>query len=147
MEWASTQFLMTGLVYLSIAWRVNHLLNSTPKNYSLVAILVCQHTEAADIRQALTARFGYCLNRMVDEIRPGYRFTEASVYSVQQALVCAVEDTRYALALRNAVSIGGDSPTVAAVVGSVAEAGTDLEFLKRSLPRPTPICHEKCVKY
>ena len=75
---------MITVIYLPIAWRVNHLWNSTPKNYSLVAILVCQHTEAADIRQILTARFGYCLNRMVDEIRPGYRFTEASVDSVQQ---------------------------------------------------------------
>ena len=144
MEWASTQFLMTSLVYLSIAWRVNHLLNSTPKNYSLVAILVCQHTEAADIRQALTARFGYCLNRMVDEIRPGYRFTEASVDSVQQALVCALEDTRYADALRNAVSLGGDSDTIAAIAGSVAKA--DLEFRRRSRPRPSPTCHAKCAR-
>ena len=79
MEWASTQFLMIYSLYLPMAWRVNHLLSSTPKNYSLVATLVCQHTEAVDIRQVLTARFGYYLNRTVDDIRPGYRFTEASV--------------------------------------------------------------------
>ena len=120
------------------------MLSSTPKNYSLVAILVCQHTKAADIRQELTERFGYYLNRTVDEIRLEYRFTEASVDSVQQALVCALADTRYADALRNAVSIGGDSDTIAAIAGSVAKA--DLEFLKRSRLTPSLTCHAKCAR-
>jgi ADP-ribosyl-[dinitrogen reductase] hydrolase len=41
---------------------------------------------------------------------------------VPQALICALESTSYEDALRNAVSIGGDSDTIAAIAGSVAEA-------------------------
>jgi ADP-ribosylglycohydrolase len=67
-------------------------------------------------------RFGYHLDTTVDEIRPGYRFTEASQDSVPQALVCALEATDFEGAMRNAVSIGGDSDTIAAIAGAVAEA-------------------------
>ena len=89
---------------------------------SVAIWLARQHTSAAEIRQELMARFGYDLDRTVDEIRPGYRFTETSAGSVPQALVCALEATSYEDALRNAVSIGGDSDTIAAIAGSVAEA-------------------------
>ena len=89
---------------------------------SVAIWLARQRTLAADIRQELMTRFGYDLDRTVDEIRPGYRFTEASADSVPQALVCALEATSYEDALRNAVSIGGDSDTIAAIAGSVAEA-------------------------
>ena len=89
---------------------------------SVAIWLACQGTVAADIRQGLMARFSYDLDRTVDEIRPGYRFTETSAGSVPQALVCALEATSYEDALRNAVSIGGDGDTIAAIAGSVAEA-------------------------
>jgi ADP-ribosylglycohydrolase len=71
-------------------------------------------------------RFGYALETTVDEIRPSYRHTETSQGSVPQALVCALEATSYEDAVRNAVSIGGDSDTIAAIAGSVAEAGFGL---------------------
>jgi ADP-ribosylglycohydrolase len=41
---------------------------------------------------------------------------------VPQALVCALEATSFEDVMRNAVSIGGDSDTIAAIAGSVAEA-------------------------
>ena len=84
--------------------------------------LARQRAGAEEIRQALTERFGYRLDMTVDEIRPGYKFTEASQDSVPQALVCALEATDFEDAIRNAVSIGGDSDTIAAIAGSVAEA-------------------------
>ena len=89
---------------------------------SVAIWLARQRASATDIRQELMARFDYDLDRTGDEIRPGYRFTEASADSVPQALVCALEATSYEDALRNAVSIGGDSDTIAAIAGSVAEA-------------------------
>ena len=84
--------------------------------------LARQRAGAEEIRQALTERFGYRLDMTVDEIRPGYKFTEASQDSVPQALVCALEATDFEDAIRNAVSIGGDSDTISAIAGSVAEA-------------------------
>lgn len=89
---------------------------------SVAIWLARQCRAAANIRQELSDRFGYELGRTVDEIRPGYWFTEASKDSVPQALICALEATSYEDALRNAVSIGGDSDTIAAIAGAVAEA-------------------------
>ena len=88
-----------------------------------VAIWLARTGSTADaIREELISRFGYPLNTTVDEIRPSYKFTEASQDSVPQALVCALEATDFEDAMRNAVSIGGDSDTIAAIAGSVAEA-------------------------
>lgn len=84
--------------------------------------LARQRLSAAEIRSELTQRFGYRLDMTVEDIRPDYRFTEASKDSVPQALVCALEATDFEDAARNAVSIGGDSDTIAAIAGSVAEA-------------------------
>lgn len=81
-----------------------------------------QRVDAPLIRQSLVERFGYRLDVTVDDIRPGYKFTEASKDSVPQALVCALEAVDFEDAVRNAVSIGGDSDTIAAIAGSVAEA-------------------------
>jgi ADP-ribosylglycohydrolase len=81
-----------------------------------------QKAGAQEIRTELVTRFGYHLDTTVDEIRPGYKFTESSKDSVPQALVCALEATDFEDAMRNAVSIGGDSDTIAAIAGAVAEA-------------------------
>ena len=78
--------------------------------------------DAGSIRAAVTERFGYHLNRTPDDIRPTYRFNESSQETVPQALVCALTASDYEDAIRNAISIGGDSDTVAAIAGGVAEA-------------------------
>lgn len=75
-----------------------------------------------EIRQYVATTFGYDLERSVDEIRPGYVFNERCQDSVPQALTCALEAMGYEDAIRNAVSIGGDSDTIAAIAGGVAEA-------------------------
>ncbi|MFM2275237.1 MAG: hypothetical protein RL211_1109 [Pseudomonadota bacterium] len=77
---------------------------------------------AAIIRRMIEDQFGYNLSTTVDEIRPGYRFNESCQGTVPQALVCALDATSFEDAIRNAVSIGGDSDTVAAIAGPVAEA-------------------------
>jgi len=75
-----------------------------------------------EIRQQVSAKYGYDLATTVDAIRPTYRHSEAAHLSVPQALVCALEGTSFEDAIRNAVSIGGDSDTIAAIAGAVAEA-------------------------
>jgi ADP-ribosyl-[dinitrogen reductase] hydrolase len=77
---------------------------------------------ASAIRAEIVARFGYDLSMSVDEIRPWYRFNERALDTVPQALTCALEATDYEDAIRNAISIGGDSDTVAAIAGGLAEA-------------------------
>ena len=88
-----------------------------------VAIYLARTGMAAiAIRAEIVARFGYDLSMSVDEIRPWYRYNERALDTVPQALTCALEGTDYEDAIRNAISIGGDSDTVAAIAGGLAEA-------------------------
>jgi len=76
----------------------------------------------AQIRHEIAACYGYNLERPVDEIRPGYRFDITCQGSVPPALTCALEARDFEDAIRNAVSLGGDADTLAAIAGSLAEA-------------------------
>lgn len=89
---------------------------------ALAIYLARQRVTPANIRVAITERFGYDLDRTPDDIRPTYRFNETCQETVPQALVCALTATSFEDAIRNAISIGGDSDTVAAIAGGVAEA-------------------------
>ena len=64
----------------------------------------------------------YPMNFTIDEIRDTYMFNETCQDTVPQALEAFFESTGFEDAIRNAISIGGDSDTVAAICGSVAEA-------------------------
>ena len=57
----------------------------------------------------------------MDEIRPSYRFDETCQGSVPQAIEAFLESKDFEDAIRNAISIGGDSDTIAAITGSIAE--------------------------
>lgn len=73
------------------------------------------------IRQAVE-NFGYSLDFTCDQIRASNVFDETCQVTVPQALVCFLESSDFESAIRLAVSIGGDSDTIAAITGSVAEA-------------------------
>lgn len=83
-------------------------------------------TPSQTIAAQLTERFGYDLSTTPDDIRPTYTRTERASGSVPQAIICALQSTSYEDAIRNAVSIGGDSDTIAAIAGGIAEALHDI---------------------
>ena len=64
----------------------------------------------------------YPLDFTLDQIRPTYAFDVSCQGSVPQAIEAFLESTSFEDAIRNAVSIGGDSDTIAAMTGSIAEA-------------------------
>ena len=64
----------------------------------------------------------YKLNFTLDQIRPAYKFDAICQGTVPQAIVAFLESTDFEDAIRNAISIGGDSDTLAAITGSIAEA-------------------------
>jgi ADP-ribosylglycohydrolase len=66
--------------------------------------------------------YGYNLNQTCDEIRVTNSFDETCQVTVPQAIICFLESTSFEHAVRLAVSIGGDSDTIAAITGSIAEA-------------------------
>ena len=70
----------------------------------------------------------------VDQIRPGYYFNETCQGTVPQAITCALESDSFEDAIRNAISLGGDADTLAAIAGPIAEAmyGIPDEFKERA---------------
>lgn len=85
-------------------------------------VLARQRQSPMAIREFIAREFGYDMDRTVDDIRPGYVFNETCQRTVPEALICALEATSFEDAIRNAISIGGDSDTVGAIAGGVAEA-------------------------
>lgn len=74
------------------------------------------------IRSSIAGRFGYDLDRTVEQIRPGYSFDVSCQGSVPQAIVAFLDSISYEDAVRNAVSLGGDSDTLACIAGGIADA-------------------------
>lgn len=74
------------------------------------------------IKEHIEAEYGYDLSKSLDEIRPTYRFNETCQGTVPQAIIAFLESTDFEDAIRNAISLGGDSDTLAAITGSIAEA-------------------------
>lgn len=66
--------------------------------------------------------YGYNTNQTIDKIRRTNSFNETCQVTVPQAIVCFLESSDFESAIRLAVSIGGDSDTIAAITGSIAEA-------------------------
>ena len=77
----------------------------------------------------------YPMNFTLDEIRDTYKFNETCQETVPQALRAFFESTGFEDAIRNAISIGGDSDTLAAICGGIAEAyyGIPKEIRKQAL--------------
>ena len=74
------------------------------------------------IREYVEESFGYDLHQTLDEIRPGYRFDETCQGSVPQSIIAFLESNDYEDAVRKAVSLGGDSDTLACMTGGIAQA-------------------------
>ena len=74
------------------------------------------------IRLRIKDRFGYDLDRTVNDIRPSYFFDVSCQGTVPQAIVAFLDSESYEDAVRNAVSLGGDSDTLSCIVGGIAEA-------------------------
>lgn len=70
----------------------------------------------------IAEQYGYDVSLSSDAIRRTNTFNETCQVTVPQAIICFLESTGFEDAVRLAVSIGGDSDTIAAITGSIAEA-------------------------
>ena len=86
--------------------------------------------DKAEIKAYVEREFGYDLSRSCDEIRPTYHHVESCQETVPQAITAFLESCDFEDALRTAVSLGGDSDTIADMAGAIAEAyyGVDREM-------------------
>lgn len=88
-----------------------------------LAIFLARTTrDKALIKRRISSEFGYDLSRTVASIRPDYRFDETCPGSVPEALIAFLESSSFEDSIRLAVSLGGDSDTIACITGGIAEA-------------------------
>ena len=74
------------------------------------------------LKDYIQNKYKYDSNFTLNEIRPSYDFNESCQKTVPQAIVSFLESENFEDAIRNAISIGGDSDTLGAITGSIAEA-------------------------
>jgi ADP-ribosylglycohydrolase len=79
-------------------------------------------TSKDDIRDYVARTFAYDLDRSLDAIREVYTFDVSCQGSVPEAIIAFLESTDYEDAVRKAISLGGDSDTIACITGGIAEA-------------------------
>lgn len=87
-----------------------------------VAIFLAKDGKDKEAIKAYIHENYYPMDFRLDEIRESYRFNETCQDTVPQAIMAFLESTDFEDAIRNAISLGGDSDTLAAIAGSIAEA-------------------------
>jgi ADP-ribosyl-[dinitrogen reductase] hydrolase len=88
-----------------------------------LAVFLARKGENKDsIKTEIEKRFAYDLKRTLDDIRPEYRFDVSCQGSVPESIIAFLESKDFEDALRKAVSLGGDSDTMACIAGGIAHA-------------------------
>jgi len=85
-------------------------------------LLARQGKSKQEIKDFIASTFNYDLGFTLDEIRPTYKFDVTCQGSVPQAIVAFLESSDFENAIRLAISIGGDSDTIACITGGIASA-------------------------
>lgn len=88
-----------------------------------LSIFMARNGESKEkIKDEISVRFSYDLNRSLDSIRPVYAFDVSCQGSVPESIIAFLESTNYEDAIRKAISLGGDSDTMACIAGGIAHA-------------------------
>ena len=87
-----------------------------------IAVFLARNGTAKDEIKERIEKDYYKLDFTLDSIRDCYKFNETCQGTVPQAITAFLESTSFEDTIRNAISIGGDSDTLAAIAGSIAEA-------------------------
>lgn len=91
-----------------------------------------------EIRDYVTGKYGYDLDRPLADIRETYHFDVTCQGSVPEAIIAFLESVDFEDAVRNAIWLGGDADTQAAMAGSIAEAfygGVSEDMAQQALSR------------
>lgn len=105
-----------------------------------VAIYMARNGKSKDeIKQYMQENY-YKYDAIVEELQKNYKFDISTQGSVPPALECFYESTDFEDCIRNAISIGGDSDTIGAIVGGLAEAYYGIpEEIKNSALKYLPV--------
>lgn len=88
----------------------------------MAIILARQGVGKEEIRRQIQKRFDYNLNRTCEDIRPTYKFDVSCQGTVPEAIIAFLDSVNFEDAIRKAVSLGGDSDTLACITGGIAQA-------------------------
>ncbi len=89
---------------------------------ALAVFLARKGRSKQEIKEEIEHAFGYDLSRRLDHIRPGCRFDVSCQGTVPEAIIAFLESESWEDAIRNAISLGGDSDTLACITGGIAHA-------------------------
>lgn len=95
-----------------------------------------------EIKEYIEGEFNYNLDRTLDEIRPEYHMDETCQRTVPEAIIAFLESKDFEDAVRNAVSLGGDTDTLGAITGSIAERLYLWNTLEYNLQSNVPVLIE-----
>lgn len=84
--------------------------------------LARQNTPKVEIKDYVTKTFGYDLDRTIEDIRPSYTYDVSCMGSAPEAIIAFLEGRDFEDTIRLAISIGGDSDTIGAMAGGIAQA-------------------------
>ena len=79
-------------------------------------------TAKEEIRDYIEKTYGYDLHKTYEYWHPIYQWESSCQGTVPQAIICFLDSTDFEDAMRKAVSLGGDSDTLACITGGIAEA-------------------------
>ncbi|PZO10332.1 MAG: hypothetical protein DCF25_20735 [Leptolyngbya foveolarum] len=103
------------------------------------AILMARNGERKSaIKSFVESTFGYDLGRSLKEIQPAYSFNESCQETVPESIIAFLESTDFEDAIRNTISLGGDTDTMGSITGGIAEAfygGVPDEIVQEVLAR------------
>jgi len=89
---------------------------------ALAIFLARQERSKNAIKNEISRRFGYDLNRKLDDIRLRYGFDETCQGSVSESIIAFLESEDFEDSVRKAISLGGDADTMACIAGGIAQA-------------------------
>lgn len=95
----------------------------------------------AEIKEHISKVYNYDLNRSCNEIRKIYKFNETCQGTVPEAIIAFLESWDFESAIRLAISLGGDSDTLACITGGIAEAyykKTPFDIIEGAVKRLKP---------
>ena len=141
--WLFQENLQQTLLVAGVTAEVTHDHPEGIKGAQAVAAVIFMAIHGADketIRTTISNVFHYDLSRTCDEIRPAYHHVESCQETVPEAIIAFLEGDSFEDVIRSAVSLGGDSDTLTAIAGSMAEAfyGVPEELIREAdarLPR------------
>jgi ADP-ribosylglycohydrolase len=92
------------------------------QSVALAIFLARSGKNKAAIKAEISRRFGYNLDRRLDDIRPYYTFDVSCQGSVPEAIIAFLEGENFEDTVRKGISLGGDSDTIACISGGIAQA-------------------------